>query len=122
MKDFLGNELQPGDTIVINKNTQTGSSTSRKVLYKTKVERLTKLQVVTENHGYIYPDNVIKIPANKEIDPSYLKRLKEMEGSIRSGFPEVVHPEADDILCNILKDLGFEEIVEAYDKVPKWYS
>ena len=71
MKDFLGNELQPGDFIVINKNTQTGSSTSRKILYKTKVERLTKLQVVTENFGYICPDNVIKIPANKEIDPSH---------------------------------------------------
>ena len=122
MKDFLGNELQPGDTIVINKNTQTGSSTSRKILYKTKVKHLTKLQVLTENFGYIFPDNVIKISTNKEIDPSYLERLKEMEGSIRTGFPEVVHPEADNILCNILKDLGFEEIVEAYEKVPKWYS
>lgn len=119
MKDFLGNELQPGDTIVINKNTQTGSSTSRKILYKTKVERLTKLQVVTENHGYIYPDNVIKIPANKEIDPSYLERLKELQ---ESGDEEYAHGEADDILCDILKYLGFEEIVEAYDKVPKWYA
>ena len=58
----------------------------------------------------------------KEIDPSYLKRLKELEGSIQSGYPEYDHPEADAILCNILKDLGFKEIVEAYEKVPKWYS
>ncbi len=119
MKDFLGNELQPGDTIVINKNTQTGSSTSRKILYKTKVKSLTKLQVLTENFGYIYPDNVIKIPTNKELHPSYLERLKELQ---ESGDAEYAHGEADDILCDILKDLGFEEIVEAWDKVPKWYA
>ena len=55
----------------------------------------------------------------KEIDPSYLERLKDLEGS---GDPEYAHGEADDILCGILKDLGLEEIVEAYDKIPKWYA
>lgn len=51
--------------------------------------------------------------------PSYLERLKELEDS---GDPEYAHEEADNILCDILKYLGFEEIVEAYHKVPKWYA
>lgn len=60
MKDFLNNELSVGDGVVINQNTLTGSSTTRKILKKAVVEKFTKQQVVT-NKGYIYPDNVIKI-------------------------------------------------------------
>lgn len=60
MKDFLNNELSVGDSVVINQNTLTGSSTTRKILKKAVVEKFTKQQVVT-NKGYIYPDNVIKI-------------------------------------------------------------
>ena len=56
---------------------------------------------------------------NQVLHPSYLERLKELE---HSGDPEYAHGEADDVLCDILKYLGFEEIVEAYDKVPKWYA
>lgn len=32
------------------------------------------------------------------------------------------HVEADGILCNLLKELGFDDVVEAYDKIEKWYS
>ena len=60
MKDFLNNELSVGDSVVINQNTLTGSSTTRKILKKAVIEKFTKQQVVT-NKGYIYPDNVIKI-------------------------------------------------------------
>ena len=35
---------------------------------------------------------------------------------------EVAHIKADDILCRILLDLGYDEIVEAYDAVDKWYA
>lgn len=58
-----------------------------------------------------------QLKIGKQIHPSYLERLKDLEAS---GDPEYAHGKADDILCGILKDLGFEEIVEAYDKVPKW--
>lgn len=32
------------------------------------------------------------------------------------------HLEADDILCEILTKLGYNEIVEAYHQVHKWYG
>lgn len=35
---------------------------------------------------------------------------------------ECAHSDADDILCNLLIDLGYKEIVEAYSLVPKWYA
>lgn len=60
MKDFLNNELNIGDLVIINQNTITGSSTTRKILKKAIVEDFTKKMVVT-NKGYISPDNVIKI-------------------------------------------------------------
>lgn len=34
MKDFLKNELKVGDYVVINQNTMTGSSTTKKFLKK----------------------------------------------------------------------------------------
>lgn len=60
MKDLLNNELNIGDLVIINQNTITGSSTTRKILKKAIVENFTKKMVVT-NKGYISPDNVIKI-------------------------------------------------------------
>ena len=35
---------------------------------------------------------------------------------------EVAHGEADHLLCEFLKSLGYNDIVEAYNKVGKWYS
>ena len=37
--------------------------------------------------------------------------------------PENAHYEADQIICNFLKDLGFADVVEAYKAIqPKWYA
>lgn len=36
--------------------------------------------------------------------------------------PETGHGNADDILTDILKVMGYIEIVALYDKVHKWYS
>ncbi|WP_313266530.1 hypothetical protein [Sphingobacterium sp.] len=34
---------------------------------------------------------------------------------------EIAHIQADNILCQFLKELGYEDIVEEYDKIDKWY-
>ena len=31
------------------------------------------------------------------------------------------HDEADNLLCDLLEELGYTEIVEMYGKLPKWY-
>lgn len=52
---------------------------------------------------------------NKELSDKYLEQLKTCtwEGD---------HDVADFILCELLKELGYTELVEIYKKVPKWYS
>ncbi len=35
---------------------------------------------------------------------------------------EAAHQDADNILCNILKSLGYGEIVDIYEAIPKWYA
>jgi len=35
---------------------------------------------------------------------------------------EMAHSNADDVLCALLKALGYGDVVAEYDKVPKWYA
>lgn len=54
----------------------------------------------------------------------YLKRLQTIVEESRSvgADVEAAHAEADGILCDILDMLGFEDIVEAYKAIEKWYA
>lgn len=36
--------------------------------------------------------------------------------------PEWGHVDADDVLCRLLISLGFDDVVEEYKKVLKWYA
>ena len=40
----------------------------------------------------------------------------------KSDDYEMAHSVADDALCEALIALGYEDIVEAWDEVGKWYS
>jgi hypothetical protein len=54
-----------------------------------------------------------------ELKNSYLERLKE----IKEDFDiERAHSLADDLLCEILVDLGYKEIVDLYKTIEKWYA
>lgn len=35
---------------------------------------------------------------------------------------EVAHIDADNILCNLLINLGYKELISEYRKVRKWFS
>lgn len=48
-----------------------------------------------------------------------LKRMKELQVQ---GDPEAAHSEADNILCELLIELGYAEIIEEWKKVAKWYA
>lgn len=49
----------------------------------------------------------------------YLNRLKTLK---ETDNPETAHADADDVLCELLYELGYEEIVEAYKAIEKWYA
>ncbi len=44
-----------------------------------------------------------------------LKNLQEQD-------PEISHKEADEVLCDLLKELGYRKVVIEFKKVKKWYS
>ena len=58
------------------------------------------------------------------------KKLKEIVDQAIIGLRKLqccsdvegAHADADDILCQVLKAFGLQELVEEYDKVEKWYA
>ena len=55
----------------------------------------------------------------REIVDSYIKDLKECQ---EDRDIECAHVNADGILCRLLNELGFKDVVEEYNKVDKWFS
>lgn len=54
------------------------------------------------------------IDAGNELKDKYLSYMKMLKD-------ESDHDEADNLLCDLLEELGYTEIVEMYGKLPKWY-
>lgn len=52
---------------------------------------------------------------NKELNEKYLAQMKNCKS-------EADHENADYILCGLLEELGYKELVAAYREVQKWYS
>lgn len=51
------------------------------------------------------------------------KAKNELREVLKSGHGcEEEHQEADDILCRLLRELGYVEVVDLYHQVPKWYA
>lgn len=50
------------------------------------------------------------------------KYLLKMKIEVETEDAEIAHGNADDILCELLDELGFEEITIAFSHVKKWYA
>ncbi len=48
--------------------------------------------------------------------------IKELLVEQTNNDTEMAHSNADIILCELLKSLGFSEVVKQYHKVDKWYA
>lgn len=48
-----------------------------------------------------------------------IKHLKQFQDC---GDTEIAHTEVDSIICDLLIDLGYLDVVEEWVKVPKWYA
>lgn len=49
------------------------------------------------------------------LEEKYLNQMRKLEYATD-------HDEADNLLCRLLEELGFTELVKVYRKLPKWYS
>ncbi|MBQ7315689.1 MAG: hypothetical protein IJW90_01115 [Clostridia bacterium] len=50
------------------------------------------------------------------------KYVREMEEAICNDNKEAGHICCDEVMCDLLRELGYGAIVEVYDKQEKWYS
>lgn len=57
---------------------------------------------------------------DEKLNEKYLNRMKQWE--FNDYDKEESHVEADCILCELLEELGYTELVKMYNNVPKWYA
>ena len=55
----------------------------------------------------------------RKVSAPYIERLKL---SAKSDDTEGAHCYADEVLCDLLIELGYTKVVEAYHEVDKWYA
>ena len=48
--------------------------------------------------------------------------IEKMKECVNNGDTEVAHINADAVLCDVLTQLGYKELVDLYEKVKKWYA
>ena len=55
-----------------------------------------------------------------------IKRIKryldKLETIARSTDTEAAHGDADRVLCDLLNELGYTDIVREYNAIGKWYA
>ena len=61
----------------------------------------------------------LALAEHKTLSIKYRAKLKILA---ENPDEEAAHIQADDVLCDILNQLGFEDVVEEYRKIPKWYA
>ena len=56
---------------------------------------------------------------NEELKNKFLKLMLDLQNETDI---EANHTKADNLLCELLTELGYDEIVEAYNNLPGWYA
>ena len=56
---------------------------------------------------------------NLRLSNKYRKKLERLE---ELDDPEQAHSDADNLLCDLLSDLGYHYVVEAYHEIQKQYG
>jgi len=54
--------------------------------------------------------------------PAYLEEMKRLADMGWDGNIDKNHVRADEVLCDTLRALGMDSLVDEYEKVCKWYA
>lgn len=49
-------------------------------------------------------------------------RMKYYANHVEEIGEEMIHVKADELMCAVLRDLGYVKGVEIFEQMPKWYS
>jgi hypothetical protein len=66
------------------------------------------------------PNNVADVERQREAAIIELRDLQRASNG--DGDPEIAHQEADELLCALLRSLGFGDVVAEWEKVQRWYA
>ena len=58
----------------------------------------------------------------EQIKQLHEKYVKLMQEQTENDDTENAHCSADDLLCDLLEDLGFKDVVDIYIGIHKWYA
>lgn len=61
---------------------------------------------------------LLSIEQQQELQDKYIKLLQE----VNKEDTETAHIQSDSIICDLLEELWYSEVVSEYDKIEKWYS
>lgn len=53
------------------------------------------------------------------LQAKYIEKLREC---VEDGDTECAHAAADGLLCDLLNELGYQEVVGVYMRIDKWYA
>jgi hypothetical protein len=60
---------------------------------------------------------------NKEwLDGVAANAIEKLDKLKQTGDIELMHMQADTILCEVLKAMDFDDVVDAWEDVDRWYS
>ena len=60
--------------------------------------------------------------ASQRAQQTVSKHIEKMQECVEDGDAESAHGKADQLLCEFLRELGYNELAEKYDEVKKWYE
>lgn len=55
-------------------------------------------------------------------DEALAECLQELKAQQENDMTQEAHEEADRILCRFLTKIGYQTIVEEFEKIEKWYA
>ena len=91
------------------------------------IETLEELceELSDNSHGTLFTEQWDLLNYLKGVKSNFLteaeKIKKELIQQQGNGCVESAHITADSLLCGFLKELGYEDVVEEYEKIKKWY-
>lgn len=65
-------------------------------------------------------EEIVEVDINPKTRQEYIDRLKALRGD--GWEPESAHFRADDLLCMLLINLGYDDVVAEYVAIEKWYA
>lgn len=71
--------------------------------------------------GHNFPNDIMQIEIPEWKKAKWLTDMRFIKEQSRYDT-EAAHSKADDLLCDILTEIGLEEIANEFDAFEKWYS